>query len=194
MKHHLKRVRDGGLCPTASTRRPLGKASWIQALHSVHPWLDAYVVVCICVVQLLCSEKLEKAVAAHCKKHPAQKVGQCPGQCRPNIPSRLAFPGARNPRIYSASRFGKSVPNFPHNLFSDLLLFQAGNSCDNSLKGLACFSSCVHLRQGGRRQVLRASVPLSLLLSCLLGNPWATLVPTPDLSGPLSHDIAILSL
>ena len=31
-------------------------------------------------------------------------------QCRPKVPGRFAFPGARNPRICSMSPFGKTFP------------------------------------------------------------------------------------
>ena len=35
-------------------------------------------------------------------------------QCGPKVPGRFAFPGARNPRICSISRFGKIIPEiFP---------------------------------------------------------------------------------
>ena len=44
------------------------------------------------------------------QKTPARKVGTRSRQCRPKVPGRFAFPGARNPRICSISRFGKTVP------------------------------------------------------------------------------------
>ena len=52
------------------------------------------------------SEKLEKAGTVDKKKHLARKVGTRSRQCRPKFPGRFAFPGARNPRICSISRFG----------------------------------------------------------------------------------------
>ena len=39
-----------------------------------------------------------------------RKVGTRSRQCRPKVPCRFAFPGARNPRIYSISRSGKHFP------------------------------------------------------------------------------------
>ena len=36
--------------------------------------------------------------------------GQGPGQCRPKVPGRFAFPDGRNPRICSISQFGKIFP------------------------------------------------------------------------------------
>ena len=40
--------------------------------------------------------------------------GQGPGQCRPKVPDRFAFPGARKPKSYSISQFGKNFPEiFP---------------------------------------------------------------------------------
>ena len=56
------------------------------------------------------SEKLEKAGTVDFKKLPAQKVGTRSRQCRPKVPGRFAFPGARKPRIYSISRSGKKFP------------------------------------------------------------------------------------
>ena len=56
------------------------------------------------------SEKLEKAGTVDFEKHPARKVGTRPRQCGPKVPGRFAFPGARNPRICSISRFGKNFP------------------------------------------------------------------------------------
>ena len=56
------------------------------------------------------SEKLEKAGTVDFKKHPARKVGIRSRQCGPKVPGRFAFPGARNPRIGSISRFGKNFP------------------------------------------------------------------------------------
>ena len=56
------------------------------------------------------SEKLEKAGTVDFKKHPARKVGTRFRQCGPKVPGRFAFPGARNPRICSISRFGKIFP------------------------------------------------------------------------------------
>ena len=48
------------------------------------------------------------------QKHPARKVGTRSRQCRPKIPGRFAFPGARSPRICRILRFGKKFPaNFP---------------------------------------------------------------------------------
>ena len=51
------------------------------------------------------SERLEKAGTVHFRKHPARKVGARSQQCGPKVPGRFAFPGARNPRIFSISRF-----------------------------------------------------------------------------------------
>ena len=60
------------------------------------------------------SEKPEKAGTVDLKKHPARKVGTRSRQCRPKVPGRFAFPGARNPRICCISRFGKIFSsNFP---------------------------------------------------------------------------------
>ena len=53
------------------------------------------------------SRRLELSIS---KKHPARKVGTRSRQCRPKVPGRFAFPGARNPRICSISRFGKYFP------------------------------------------------------------------------------------
>ena len=53
---------------------------------------------------------LEKAGTVDFKKHPARKVGTRSRQCRPKVPGRFAFPGARNPRICSISRSGKIFP------------------------------------------------------------------------------------
>ena len=49
------------------------------------------------------SEKFERAGTVDFKKHPARKVGTRCRQCRPKVPGRFAFPGARNPRIESIS-------------------------------------------------------------------------------------------
>ena len=51
-----------------------------------------------------------KAGTVDFKKHPARKVGTRSRQCGPKVPGRFAFPGARNPRICSISRFGKNFP------------------------------------------------------------------------------------
>ena len=59
------------------------------------------------------SEKLEKAGTVDFKKHPARKVGTRSRKCGPKVPGRFAFTGARNPRIYSISRFGKNAATFP---------------------------------------------------------------------------------
>ena len=59
---------------------------------------------------VLTSEKLEKAGTVDFKKHPARKVGTRSRECRPKVRGRFAFPGARNPRICSISRFGKIYP------------------------------------------------------------------------------------
>ena len=56
------------------------------------------------------SETLEKAGTVDFKKHPAQNVGTRSRQCRPRVRGRFAFPGARNPRTCSISRFGKIFP------------------------------------------------------------------------------------
>ena len=40
-------------------------------------------------------------------QHPARKVGTRSSQCGSKVRGRFAFPGARNPRICSISRFGK---------------------------------------------------------------------------------------
>ena len=56
------------------------------------------------------SEKLEKAGTVDFKKHPTRKVGTRSRQCGPKVPGRFAFPGARNPRICSISRFGYYFP------------------------------------------------------------------------------------
>ena len=68
--------------------------------------------------KMLCFlRKLRKAGTVDFEKHPARKVGTtCQGlvQCGPNVSGRFAFPGARNHRIYSISRFGKIFPDiFP---------------------------------------------------------------------------------
>ena len=42
------------------------------------------------------------------KKNTSRKVGTRSRQCRPEVPGRFAFPGARNPRICSISRFVKA--------------------------------------------------------------------------------------
>ena len=44
------------------------------------------------------------------KNTPHRRWGQGPGQRRPKVPGRFAFPGAQNPRICSISRFGKIFP------------------------------------------------------------------------------------
>ena len=55
-------------------------------------------------------KKLEKAGTVDFKKHPTRKVRTSSRQCRPKVPGRFAFPGARNPRICSISQFGKNFP------------------------------------------------------------------------------------
>ena len=70
------------------------------------------------------SEKLEKAGTVDFKKIPHRRSAQGLVQCGPNVSGRFAFPGARNHRIYSISRFGKNFPaiflefsrNFPPEL------------------------------------------------------------------------------
>ena len=54
-------------------------------------------------------KKLKKAGTVDFKKHPARKVRTRSGQCRRKVRGRFAFPGARNPRICSISRFGKTL-------------------------------------------------------------------------------------
>ena len=56
------------------------------------------------------SEKLEKVGTVDFKRHTTQKVGTRFRQCRPKVPGRFAFPGARSPRIYSTSRSRKHFP------------------------------------------------------------------------------------
>ena len=75
-------------------------------------------------LRYLKSEELEKAGTVDFKKHPARKVGTRSRQCGNKVPSRFAFPGARNPSICSIWRFGKNFPaifpefsrNFPPEL------------------------------------------------------------------------------
>ena len=70
------------------------------------------------------SEKLEKAGTVDFKKDPAWKVGTRSRECRPKVPGRFAFPGARNARICSIWQFEKNIPaiflrlsrNFPPEL------------------------------------------------------------------------------
>ena len=52
------------------------------------------------------SRRLELSIS----KTPAQKVGTRSRQYGPKVSGRFAFPGARNPRICSMSRFGKNFP------------------------------------------------------------------------------------
>ena len=53
------------------------------------------------------SRRLELSIS---KNSPPGRWGQGPGQCRPKVPGRFAFPSARDPRICSISRFGKIIP------------------------------------------------------------------------------------
>ena len=53
---------------------------------------------------------VEKAGTVDFKEHPTRKVGTRSRQCRPKVPGRFAFPCARNSRICSIWRFGKSFP------------------------------------------------------------------------------------
>ena len=62
------------------------------------------------------SEELEKAGTVDFKRHAARKVGTRSRQCRAKVPSRFAFPGARNLRICSISRFRKNLPAIPPGL------------------------------------------------------------------------------
>ena len=61
-------------------------------------------------INIFRKKKLEKAGAVDFQKHPAWKVGTRSWQCRPKVPGRFAFPGARNPRVCRISRFGKYLP------------------------------------------------------------------------------------
>ena len=54
--------------------------------------------------------KLEKAGTVDFKEHPKRKVGTRSRQCRPKVPSRFAFSGARNRRICGTSQFKKNFP------------------------------------------------------------------------------------
>ena len=81
------------------------------------------------------------------KNTPHRRLGQLSGQRRPKVCGRFAFPGARNPRSLSFSRFGKSFPAFfpweplkrprkqlqPCRVFLKPCLFKAGRcqSCGN---------------------------------------------------------------
>ena len=78
-----------------------------QSLPSANAWR---IHLQVCSVDI--SEKLEKAGTVDFKKHPARKVGTRSRQCGPRVPGRFAFPDARNPRIYSISRFGMIFQQF----------------------------------------------------------------------------------
>ena len=56
------------------------------------------------------SEKTREGWNCRFQKHPARKVGTRSRECRPKVPHRFAFPGARNPRICSIWQFGKIIP------------------------------------------------------------------------------------
>ena len=57
----------------------------------------------ISVIAIAISEKLEKAGTVDFENHPAQKLGTRSQRCRPKVPGRFAFPGARTPGICSIS-------------------------------------------------------------------------------------------
>ena len=52
------------------------------------------------------SRRLELSISKTSRTEGGDKLG---GQCQPKVPGRSAFPGARNPRIHSISRFGKKI-------------------------------------------------------------------------------------
>ena len=54
------------------------------------------------------SEKLEKAVTVDFEKHPARRLGQRPGQCRPKVRGQFAFSCAQN-RILKFKTFGQKL-------------------------------------------------------------------------------------
>ena len=90
-------------------QKRLGKGVLSASPVTMHP-------VCTLLIFFWCGrlEKLEKAGTVDFKKHPARQVGTRSRQCGPKVPGRFAFPGARNPRICSISRFGKFFSsNFP---------------------------------------------------------------------------------
>ena len=59
------------------------------------------------------SQKNSRRLELSISKTPCTEGGTRSRQCRPKVPGRFAFPGARNPRIYSISRSGKFLSRTP---------------------------------------------------------------------------------
>ena len=107
----------------------------------------------MCVIQ----KNLRRLELLISKKHPARKVGTRSRQCRPKVPGRFAFPGDRNPRICSISRFKKTFPAIFPRTFPE---FSSGREPPNRPRKQPQFS----LEFSGS-SVWRALLPHKLLTS-----------------------------